>query len=176
MTVPLNTRTLIQVEARYFVFHVCNTGKTYPCFYFVCFQVNLLNQIFPTFTAHYQWERFIVHALCMVCSGLFPRKVGATVFRLNIEFKEKAKNKSSILFKPKYDLKNKTKVKRCLNSNAKFRVLYDTKKMSFYCNIKDEVRHNQRNHVIYKTKCPGCNGCYIGKTEQVTTEHGTKET
>ena len=38
----------------------------------------------------------------------------------------------------------------------------------------------QRNHVIYKIKCSGCNGCYIGKTERClitrTTEHGTKET
>ena len=30
------------------------------------------------------------------------------------------------------------KVKRFLNSNVKFRVLCDTKKMSFYCNIKDK--------------------------------------
>ena len=40
------------------------------------------------------------------------------------------------------------KVKRCLNSNVKFRVLYDTKKMSFYCYIKEKVPHDQRNHVI----------------------------
>ena len=72
------------------------------------------------------------------------------------------------------------KVKRCLNSNVKFRVLYDTKKMSFYCNIKDKVPHDQRNHVIYKIKCPGCNSCYIGKTERCLitriNERGTKET
>ena len=43
-------------------------------------------------------------------------------------------------------------------------MLYDTK--SFYCNIKDKVPHDQRNHVIYKTKSPGCNDCYIGKTER----------
>ena len=52
--------------------------------------------------------------------------------------------------------------------------------MSFYCNIKDKVPHDQRNHVIYKIKCPGCNGCYIGKTERCLItrikEHGTKET
>ena len=72
------------------------------------------------------------------------------------------------------------KVKHCLNSNVKFRVLYDTKKMSFYCNIEDKLSHDQRNHVIYKIKCPGCNGCCIGKTERCLitriTEHGTKET
>ena len=52
--------------------------------------------------------------------------------------------------------------------------------MSFYCNIKDKVPHDQRNHAIYKIKCPGCNGYYIGKTERYlitrTNEHGTKET
>ena len=72
------------------------------------------------------------------------------------------------------------KVKHCLNSNVKFRVFYDTKKMSFYCNIEDKLSHDQRNHVIYKIKCPGCNGCCIGKTERCLiikiTEHGTKET
>ena len=51
--------------------------------------------------------------------------------------------------------------------------------MYFYCNINDKVPYDQRNHVIYKIKCPGCNGCYIGKTECLITrnnEHGTKET
>ena len=72
------------------------------------------------------------------------------------------------------------KVKRCLNSNVKLRVLYDTKKMAFYCKIKYKVPHDQRNHVIYKIKCPGCNSRYIGKTESCLitriTGHGTKET
>ena len=73
-------------------------------------------------------------------------------------------------------------------------MLYNTK--SFYCNIKDKVPHGQRNHVIYKIKCPGCNDCYISKTERCLmmfmndgkiinyerclitriTDHGTKET
>ena len=43
------------------------------------------------------------------------------------------------------------KVKRCLNSNVKFRVLYDTKKMSFYCNIKDKVPHDQGNTLFIKS-------------------------
>ena len=71
-------------------------------------------------------------------------------------------------------------VKRCLNSNVRFRVLYYTKKMSIYYKIKDKVLHNQRNHVIYKIMCLGCNGCYIDKTRRCLrtrfTEHGTKET
>ena len=67
---------------------------------------------------------------------------------------------------------------------------------SFYCNIKDKVPHKQRNHIIYKIRCPSCNDCYISKTERrlmmfmndgefinyerclITriTKHGTKET
>ena len=47
-------------------------------------------------------------------------------------------------------------------------------------NIKDKIPHDQRKHVIYKIKCPGCNGCYIGKIDiyLITriTEHSTKET
>ena len=58
------------------------------------------------------------------------------------------------------------KVKRCLNSKVKLRVLYDTKKISFYYNIRDKVPHDQKNHIIYKIKGPGCNECYIGKTER----------
>ena len=58
------------------------------------------------------------------------------------------------------------KVKCCLNSNVKFRVPYNIKKMSFYCSIKAKVPHDQRNHVNYKIKCPGGNGCYIGKFER----------
>ena len=34
------------------------------------------------------------------------------------------------------------RVKRCLTSNVTFRVLYDKKKMSFYCNIKNKVPHD----------------------------------
>ena len=55
--------------------------------------------------------------------------------------------------------------------------------MSFYCNIKGKVSHDQRNHVIYKIKCPAIiksSGCYIGQTERCLTtrinEYGTKET
>ena len=52
-------------------------------------------------------------------------------------------------------LKGLKKVKLCLNSNVKFRVLYDTKKMSFHSNIKDKVTCDERNNAIYKIKCPG---------------------
>ena len=52
--------------------------------------------------------------------------------------------------------------------------------MLFYCNIKDNMPHDQRNHIIYKIKCHDCNGCYISKTERclitMVNEYGTKET
>ena len=36
----------------------------------------------------------------------------------------------------KHYLKN---IRRCLKINVKFVVIYDTKKISFYCNVKDKV-------------------------------------
>lgn len=61
-----------------------------------------------------------------------------------------------------------------------FRVLYNTKKISFYTSINDKVSNDQRNHAIYKIKLLGCNGYYTGKTERCLiiriTEHDTKET
>ena len=52
--------------------------------------------------------------------------------------------------------------------------------MLFHSNMKDKVTCDERNHAIYKIKCPGCKICYIGKTERCLitriTEHGTKET
>ena len=54
------------------------------------------------------------------------------------------------------------RVRRCLKINVKFVVIYDTKKISFYCNVKDD--HEQRNNIVYRIRCPGCGGKYIGKT------------
>ena len=54
------------------------------------------------------------------------------------------------------------------------------RKCHFTAIFKDKAPHDQRNHIIYKINCPGCNVCYIGKTEKCLitriTEHGTKET
>ena len=63
----------------------------------------------------------------------------------------------------KHCLKN---IRRCLKVNVKFFVIYDTKKISFYCNVKEKVPHEQRNNIIYRITCPGCGGKYIGKTER----------
>ena len=60
-----------------------------------------------------------------------------------------------------------------------FRLPY-TKKISFHCNVKDKVPHEQRNNIIYRIRCPGCGGKYIGKTERCLisrmNEHGTRDT
>ena len=63
------------------------------------------------------------------------------------------------------------KVIRFLNSNVKFRVLYNTKKISFCCKINSKVPYDQRNHVNCKIKCPCCNGCYISKTKMFNNQN-----
>ena len=72
------------------------------------------------------------------------------------------------------------KIKRCLKINTKFVVVYDTKKISFYCNVKDKVPHEQRNNIVCRISCPGCGEKYIGKTERCLissmNEHGTRDT
>ena len=39
------------------------------------------------------------------------------------------------------------KIECCLKINVKFFVIYDTKKILFYCNVKDKVPHEQRNYL-----------------------------
>ena len=67
----------------------------------------------------------------------------------------------------------------CLKINVKFVVIYATKKISFYCNVKDKVPHEQRSN-IYRIRCPGYGGKYVGKTERYRisrmNEHGTRDT
>ena len=72
------------------------------------------------------------------------------------------------------------KIRRCLKINVKVVVIYDTKKISFYCNVKDKVPHEQRNNIICRITCPDCSGNYIEKTERCLisrmNEHGTGDT
>ena len=69
---------------------------------------------------------------------------------------------------------------KCLKINVKFVVIYDSRKIAFYCNVKDKVPHEQRNNIIYGIRRPGCGGKCIGKTEicliSRMNEHGTRET
>ena len=77
----------------------------------------------------------------------------------------------------KYCLK---KIRRCLKINVKFVIIYNTNKISFYCNVKDKAPQKQRNNIVYRIRCPGCDGKYIGKTEGCLisrmNEHGTRDT
>ena len=71
-------------------------------------------------------------------------------------------------------------IRRCLKIDVKFIAIYDTKKFSPYCNVNDKVPHEQRNTIIYRITCPGCDEKYIGKTERCLisrmNEHGTRNT
>ena len=57
-------------------------------------------------------------------------------------------------------------------------LLFMTKKISFYCNVKDKVPHEQRNNILYRIRCPGCDVKYIGKAERCLisrmNEHGKR--
>ena len=71
------------------------------------------------------------------------------------------------------------KIRSCLKINVKFVVICNTKEISFYCNAKDKVPHEQRNK-IYRITCPGCGGKYIGKTKRCLISrmngHGIRDT
>ena len=72
------------------------------------------------------------------------------------------------------------KMRRCLKINVKFVVTYNTNIISFYCNVKDKVSHEQRNNIICRIRCPGCGRKYIRKTERCLisrlNEHGKRDT
>ena len=53
------------------------------------------------------------------------------------------------------------KVKRNCTTDIKFVILHNTKKISYYCTVKDKVPTVQRSSVTYQTTCPGCL-CYVG--------------
>ena len=54
----------------------------------------------------------------------------------------------------------------CCIVKLNFILMYDTKKLSFFCSNKDPVPENLRAHVIYEFQCPGCKAKYIGKTDR----------
>ena len=62
-------------------------------------------------------------------------------------------------------------IRRCLEINVKFVVIYDVEKISFYCNVKDKVLHEQRKNIVYRIRCLGCDGKYIRKTERCLIFH-----
>ena len=58
------------------------------------------------------------------------------------------------------------KVRRYCKKDLKFILMYDTKKISFFCGNKDPVPKNLQSHVIYQFECLECKAKYIGKTDR----------
>ena len=56
-------------------------------------------------------------------------------------------------------------MKRFLKPDVKFIIMYDTKKVSYFCNNKDKIHDHQRLNIVYRFRCPGCGERYIGKTD-----------
>ena len=59
-----------------------------------------------------------------------------------------------------------SKLRKCSQKELKFILMYDTKKVAFFCSNKDPVPVNLQSHVIYQFDCPGCKAKYIGKTDR----------
>ena len=59
---------------------------------------------------------------------------------------------------------------------VRFSIIFQSTKLSFYTSNKDKIPLLSNSGVIYKFTCPGCNSCYIGKTDNTlynrTKEHG----
>ena len=47
------------------------------------------------------------------------------------------------------------KLKRCFKTDVKFKVIFDTRKISSFCSTKDRIPCDQTSNVIYKINCPG---------------------
>ena len=71
------------------------------------------------------------------------------------------------------------KISKNVSRKLILRVIYTTTKISDFCSVKDKIPDEQKNHVVYKIKCPACGGCYVGKTDCCfgvrMQEHGTKQ-
>ena len=69
------------------------------------------------------------------------------------------------------------KLKRCVKTNVKFVVLYNTKKSAMFCSAKDKIPTYQKS-VVYSIRCPGCGDKYVGKTDKCVitrmSEHATR--
>ena len=63
--------------------------------------------------------------------------------------------------------------KRCISKlhkyckkNIKVVLLFDVKKVAFFCSNKDPVLKNLQSHAIYQFECPGCKASYVRKTDR----------
>ena len=58
------------------------------------------------------------------------------------------------------------KIRRNLNKQVKFIVVYQSKEVSYFLSNKAKIPDVSRNNVIYEITCLGRNRRYIGKTER----------
>ena len=56
-----------------------------------------------------------------------------------------------------------SKLRKCSKKELKFILMYDTKKVAFFCSNKDPVPVNLQSHVIYQFECPGSKENILGK-------------
>ena len=68
------------------------------------------------------------------------------------------------------------KIKRNLvkDKQVNFKILFNTTKLSYFCNAKDAVPFLNKSFVVYQFKCPGCSSTYIGKTERTLFERSAE--
>ena len=57
-----------------------------------------------------------------------------------------------------------SKLRKCSKKELKFILMYDTKKVAFFCSNKDPVPVNLKSHIIYQFEYLGCKVKCIGKT------------
>ena len=59
------------------------------------------------------------------------------------------------------------KLYKCFKKEVtvKFVLHYQTTKLSYFTNTKDKTPFLSQSPVIYKFVCPGCESCYVGKTD-----------
>ena len=58
------------------------------------------------------------------------------------------------------------KLRRNCKKDVRFVLMYDTKKVSFFCSNKDPVPNYLQSHLIYQFEYPGCKAKYIEKTDR----------
>ena len=51
----------------------------------------------------------------------------------------------------------KTKLKHHFTKELKFRIIQSTPKLSFYSNMKDQIRKLKKSYAVNQFNCPGCN-------------------
>ena len=61
--------------------------------------------------------------------------------------------------------------------NIRFKFLYDTTKLEFFCNSKDKTPFSNNSYVVYHFNCPGWScASYVGKTQQTLHERCIQHT